>query len=196
MSRREIVVNALLGLFLLLVFFVCLTAIGLVFLFGFIGLDWVARRVFPGWIVPAGASVFAAWVLLSLWYVIRDLREKHWRNALLFFVSAPLMGLAWFTPFHSSLGAKGNNLVFWFPVIVIITIAGDKTLGWLKLSLATALGGAAVLVNSGLLGDGPLAHTVANCVVAVAIAWWVAAFWISRKTESLDEPFIFPPVGG
>jgi hypothetical protein len=196
MSRRDIAVNALLGTFLLLVFFVCLSAIALVAWFGFIGLNWIFHLVVPGRTLPTRASLFVAWMLSSLWYVIRDLREKHWRNAFLFFISAPLIGLAWFTPFESSLGAKGNELAFWFTVIVIITIAGDKTLGWLKFSLAVALAGAAVLANSGLLGDGILAHTVGNCVVAVAIAWWVAAFRISQKTESLDGQLIFPPVGG
>jgi hypothetical protein len=131
MSRSDIVVNTLLGILLLLVFFVCFfvcfPAISLVFVFGFIGLDWFAHRMFPGWALPAGASVFAAWILWSAWCAIRDLREKHWRNAFLFFVSAPLVGLAWFTPFRSSLGAKGNAGA-WFPVIAIVTIASDKTL--------------------------------------------------------------------
>ena len=195
MSRSDIVVNTLLGILLLLVFFVCFTAISLVFVFGFIGLDWFAHRMFPGWALPAGASVFAAWILWSAWCAIRDLREKHWRNAFLFFVSAPLVGLAWFTPFRSSLRAKGNALVFWFPVIAIVAIASDKTLGWLKFSLAAVLAAAVVLASSGLLGDGILAHAVANCAVVVAIAWWFAAFRISQKTQSLDEPLSFPPAG-
>jgi len=195
MSRREIVVNTLLGMFLLLVFLIYYAAIGLAFLFGFIGLDWIAHRVVPGWNVPAGFSVFGAWVLFSLWYVIRDLREKRWKNALLFFVCAPLMGFAWFTPIRSSLGGNGHQLFFWFPVIVILGISNERNIGWLKFSLATALAGTALLVNSGLLGNGPLARTVANCDLALAVAWWIAAVLTSRTNNSLDQSFTFPPAG-
>ena len=195
MSRRDIAVNTLLGTFLLLVFFVCLTAIGLIFLFGFIGLDWVARRVFPGWIVPAGASVFAAWVLLSLWYVIRDLREKYWRNALLFFATAPLMGFAWFTPIQSSIGGNGHALFFWVPVMTVIAIADDATLGRLKFFLGAAVAGAAMSVNCGLLGNGVLSHAVANCVLAVTITWWIVTIRNKHKTDNPDLPLSLPPAG-
>ncbi len=111
------------------------------------------------------------------------------------FVRASLMGFAWFTPIESSLGGNGLAWFSWFPVIVIIlTIEADETLGLLKFSLAAALAGVAMLANSGLLGDGKLAYTVANCDLAVAVAWCIAAFLIGRRNDSLDRPFTFPPV--
>ena len=190
MSRRDIVVNALLGTFLLLVFFACLAAIGLVVLFGFIGLEWIVRLVVPGRTLPRGFSIIGIWTLLSLWNGIRHVREKRWRNAFLCFACPPLVGLGLFTPVHT-----GQALFFWVPVMVVFIIANDATLGRLKFFLAAAMAGGAVLLNSDLLGNGALSQTIANCLLAMVAVWWIAVIRHNWRTEAPNQPLALPPAG-
>src|SRR5882762_8689174 len=190
MSRRDIVVNTLLGTFLLLVFFACLAAIGLVVLFGFVRLEWIVRLVVPDMTLPRGFSIIGIWMLLSLWNGIRHVREKRWGNAFLCFACAPLVGLGLFTPVHT-----GQALFFWVPVMVVFSIANDATLGRLKFFLAAAIAGGAVLLNSGLLRNGTLSQTIANCLLAMVAVWWIAVIRDNWRTEAPNQPLALPPAG-
>jgi len=195
MSRRDIVVDILLGTLLLSVFFSGLALIGLAALFASIGLTWIARRVLPGVALPVGSSLFGIWILISGWRAIREAQKRRWRNAFLFLISAPLIGMAWFTPIRSSLGDSGHPVLWLFPVIIVVAIADDAHMGWLRFYLATSVAVAAVLVNSGLLGNGSLSHRVANCVLAVAVAWWITLVWTRRRAKAPDQPFALPRSG-
>jgi hypothetical protein len=196
MGRREIVVNTLVGALLLLVFFARFAAIALVVWFAFIGLEWVFHLVLPSRTLPTEFLLFGAWTLLSLSSGIRHVRAKRWRNAFLCFVGAPLMGLAWFTPIRSSIGGNGSAMFFCIPVMMVIAIADGATLGRLQFFLAAAIAGAALAVNGGLLGNGVLSHTVANCVLAVAVLWWIVTIRGNYKSDASDQSLALPTARG
>ena len=79
--------------------------------------------------------------------------------------------------------------------MVVFSIANDATLGRLKFFLAAAIAGGAVLVNSGLLGNGALSQTIANCLLAMVAVWWIAMIRNNWKTEAADQPLALPPAG-
>ena len=193
MSRREIAVNTLLGTFLLLVFVAYLTAIGLIFLFGFIGLDWGARQIFPRMTLPVGFSFLGVWALLAAWSAVGHARKGRWRNAFLLLVSVPLTGFAWFTHVPSSFGSYGHVGLHVFPAFMVIGIAGDANLGRLKFLLATVVAAASLLVNGGLLGNGTLSRTVENCALVVVALWLIAEVWAQYKTASPHQSLTLPP---
>jgi hypothetical protein len=200
MSRREIVVNALLGSLLLLVLFVYFTAIAVIFMSGFLGFDWVIRRLLAGITLPADFSFFVILALITVWYSIGHARKGRWRNVFLDFVSIPLMGFAWFTLFPS-IGGHGNAGLYvlpffsMFPVFIVFDISGDTNLGRLRFFLATAVAAASVSVNSGLLGDGVLARTVANSLSVAAAAWMIGGIRKGWKKTPPDQPHALPTVG-
>jgi hypothetical protein len=193
MSLRDIVVNALLGTFLLLVFFACLAAIALVAWFGLIGLDWVVRLVVPGRTLPTEFLIFGTWALLSLWSGVGHARKGRWRNAFLCFICAPLVVLAWFSFFQSPIGGAGQVLSFWIP-LMLLTVA-DASLGRLRFFLTAAIAGTAAAVDCGLLGSGTLSRTVANCLLAMVAVWWIAMIRNNWRTEAPDQPLALPPAG-
>jgi hypothetical protein len=195
MSRRETFVNTLLGIFLLVVFFVYLTAIGLAFLFGFIALDWIVRSADPGASLSPGFSFLGIWALIVVWSAVGHARNGRWRNAFLLCVSVPLMGFAWFGPISSVEGyGLGFAGLYIFPVFMVIGIAGEETLGRLKFLVATCVTAASVAVNGGLLANGTLSRSVANCLLAVVVVWFITEARAKYKTAGPD-PLAFPPAG-
>lgn len=195
MSRREIALNTLLGLFLLAVLFCYLTAIGLSFLFGFVGLDWIVRRLLPGIGLPAGFSFIGIWALIVAWSAVGHIRNGRWRNAFLLFASVPLMGFAWFGPIPLSSERYGFPGLHIFPVFMVIGIAGHATLGKLKFLVTACVTAASLAVNSGLLGDGIVSRTVANCLLAVVVVWFIAVARANNKAADPDQALALPRAG-
>lgn len=202
MSRRDNVVNALLGTFLLLVFFAYLTAIGLIFWFGFAAIDWIFRRTLAGMTLPADFSFFVIWALITAWYGAEHMRKGRWRNVFLHFVSIPLMGFAWLTLFPSSIGAISTHAELYalpvfsmFPVFIVFGTSSDPNLGRLRFFLATAVAAASVSLNTDLLGDGALARTVANCLTVAVVVWMIDGVRKGWKTTPPDRPHVLPPAG-
>ncbi len=105
------------------------------------------------------------------------------------------MGFAWFTPIQSSIGSNGHDWFFCIPVVMVITVADDATSAVSRFFLAAAIAGAVVLVNCGLLGNGVLSHTVANCVFAVTVAWWIITIRYKYKTDTSDQALALPAAG-
>jgi hypothetical protein len=198
MSRRDVAVNTLLGTILLLVLLVYFAAIALIFLFGFLGFDWVVRLAVHGLKVP---TVLVAFGVLMLWYCIRDVRKRHWRNAFLFFVSAPLAVFAWFTSIPPSSGGNGYAGLYvlpvlsMFPVFIVMSTAGNANLDRLRFFLAAAVAVASMAVNSGLLGNGALARMIANFLLVAAAAWMIDGVWKGWRTTPPDQPLALPPAG-
>jgi hypothetical protein len=201
MSRRDVVVNTLLGTILLSILFAYFAAIGLMFLFGFVGLDWIVRRVFAGMTLPAGFSFLVIWALIAVWSSIGHARKGHWRNVFLVFVSVPLLGFAWFALLPSSIGGYGHAGLWglptlrWFPVFIVFGTSGDANLDRLRFFLAAAVAAASVAVNSGLLGNGALARTVASCILVAAAAWMIDGVWKGWRRSTLDQSLALPPAG-
>ena len=190
--RRDMIVNTLIGTFLLSTFFACIVGIALAGWLLFIGIQWGVQRLLPGVTVPAWFWISGIWLLLSLRNGLRHVRERRWRNAFLSFIGAPLLILAWFTPVQSPLGGDGPPLFFWVPVMMVITIADDANLSRLGFFLAAAVAAASVSVNAGLLGNGVLSNKVATGVIAVAFACWMVEIRVIYKVMHSRS---LPPVG-
>ncbi len=200
MSCRDVVVNTLLGTILLFVLFAYFAAIGLIFLFGFVGIGWIVRRVFAGMTLPAGFSSLVIFALIVVWSSIEHARKGRWRNVFLAFASVPLLGFAWFD-LPSSIGGFGYAglwvlpAVRWFPVFIVFGTSGDANLDRLRFYLATGVAAASVAVNSGLLGNGALARMVANFLLVAAAAWMIDGVWKGWRTSPPDQPLALPPAG-
>jgi hypothetical protein len=193
MRRRDTIVDTLLGILLVLIFFARCSAIALVVWFGLMGLESIIRLAFPNWTLPVEFLIFGAWTLIAVRSGIGHARQGSWRNAFLTFLLAPLMGFAWFTRVESSIGAHSVFLLA--PVLMVITIGDNEGLGRLKFLLVAAVAGAALSANCGLLGNGTLLHTVANCVLAVSILLWIATIRNKYKTDTSAQSFSLPPAG-
>jgi hypothetical protein len=70
--------------------------------------------------------------------------------------------------------------------MMVIAIADGANLGRLQFFLAAAIAATAMAVNGGLLGNGVLSHTVANCVLAVAVLWWIVTICGNYKSDASD----------
>jgi hypothetical protein len=98
MSRREIVVNTLLGIFLL----VTALIIFLIFL-AFVGADWLGLSAFkyltgrflPGLVIPANLLLLLIYAVSAVGYGVAHLRRNLWRNASLCFAVIPVIGFMW-----------------------------------------------------------------------------------------------------
>jgi hypothetical protein len=193
MSRRDSVINALLGTFLLVVFFARYAAIGLVLVFALVGLDTVFHGVFRAGI-PFDLTLGVFWTLLFAWRGIGQARKHLWKNAFLFLTAAPVIGFGWMLA--RSVDDHGVGLLYCFlPMIMVAGIAHDTNMGRLKFLLAAAVVGAVVSVNSGLLGYSALSRSVARGVLAVTLlscfsGVWTA--WTENRPTAPNRP-LAPP---
>jgi hypothetical protein len=62
--------------------------------------------------------------------------------------------------------------------------------------MEAAIAGAALAVNGGLLGNGVLSHTVANCVLAVAVLWWIVTIRGNYKSDASNQSLALPTARG
>jgi hypothetical protein len=120
MSRRETIVNTLLGTFLLI-------AALLIFLL-LVAAAWLALsviklfadRFLPGVTLPTYVILSATYAALSLAYGVGHLRRKLWRNAFLCFSVVPVIALATLAHLLSPFGL--NSFVsLWMVCIVLFT---------------------------------------------------------------------------
>lgn len=193
MSHRDAIVNALLGILLLLVFLASFAAFALAVWLGFIGLEWIAHRVAPNFQPSETFVPFGMWALALSVGVIRHARSKHWRSAFFCFICVPLVALACFGSTHSPIGGAGWSPLWFVSLLAITAIGEDTTLGRIGFFLASGLACAAVLVISGLLGTEALAHTVANCAIVISVAWMIVSVRISQKKSY--PPVTVPSIG-
>jgi len=197
-SRRDSATNALIGIFLLVVFFACLAAIALVCWLGFTGSEWILRRIFPHVTYAATFSSIGIWTWFLVWTAVGHGRKRRWRNAFLFLAVAPITGWIFMVPMPPSIGGIGGNWVLycWLPLIMVIGIAGDASMGRPKFFLAAAIVGAVAALNSGLLGYTALSSAAAYCLVTGTLVWWcIDIIRIRRKTETADPSMALPPAG-
>ncbi|MGA9979952.1 MAG: hypothetical protein WBQ08_15125, partial [Candidatus Sulfotelmatobacter sp.] len=104
MSRRDIVINTLLGLLLI-------SALGLPLLLGFAVLKGVSLVIATFWPQLAHSQdgvflVFLAFGVLAS--AIAHSRKQHWRSAFLCFAALPMILSVWFAGPHAPLGFYGS----------------------------------------------------------------------------------------
>jgi len=182
MSRRDIVVDTLIGILLLAValflvlFFIA--ALGLALW----TVEHLAKRCFPGVVLPYSITLLVVYGVSSLAYSVGHLRHQRWRNAFLSLAAIPVIVSIWFADPHSPFGRDGFVLI-WLALMGLCT--PDKSpLPQTEFFLGAPIAGVVVAVNSGFVGTGALADAASNCAVLAAVVLLVLQ---GRRRQTAGE---------
>jgi hypothetical protein len=184
MSRREIVVNTLLGLLLV-------SALPVFFLVGLAvlkGASLVIASFWPQVAHPQNAAFVGFVALAALTSSVRHFRKRRWRNAFLTFAALPMILSFWFAGAHSSLGLGGD---FWIAGVLFVFIPPDSAPTRFQFFAAATVISAVVAVNTGLLGFGLMSRIVSDCLLAGFYIWCVNEFrrnWNDTKDPVPQAP--------
>jgi hypothetical protein len=189
MSRREIVVNTLLGILLISVwalpFLVALVAAA--YLAGPIG--GVVKFVFPAIHDPANVLFFCSFGAMLLVGGIRLMRKRRWVNAFLFFAGVPMLLSIWLADSHSPLGFNGP---FWVSSLFpILATPADSAPTRSQFFIGASTICAVIAANTGLFGSGSVARISADLVTALLVVWFVIYMrphWSSPKSPVEQVP--------
>ena len=166
MSRREIVVNTLLGLLLI-------SVPAVLFLLGIAALKGAGLVITHFWpqLAHSKDKAFLGFLALCLLpAAIRYSRKRLWRNAFLCFAALPMILSIWFGGAQSSLGLNGN---FWVAGILLVSfIPPDSSPTRFQFFAVASAISAVIAVNTGLLGSGLTARIVSDCVFAGFFIWF------------------------
>jgi hypothetical protein len=170
MSRRDIVVNTLIGIFLISVFLSP-------FLLALVALAYIVRPVgqllktfLPGLSDPEDLLFFCVFCASFLVEAIRRLRKRQWTGAFLFLAGVPMLLSSWLARSYSPLGLNGH---FWIVCILPMFFAyAGLVLTRIQFLLTASAISAIVAINTGLLGVGTLAYIAADCVWAGLLIWF------------------------
>ena len=171
MSRREIAINALIGIFLIVVLLSP-------FLLALVALAYIVRPIgqlfktfLPGLSDPEDLfflGLFCAWFLVE---AIKRLRKREWTGAFLFLAGVPMLLSSWPARSYSPLGLNGHS---WVVCILAMCFAhAGPVLTRIQFLLTASAISAIVAINTGLLGVGAFAHVAADCVLAGLLIWFV-----------------------
>jgi hypothetical protein len=189
LSRREIAVNTLLGIFLVSVFLLPLLLA--LFVAGYVlqVVDRWMKPLLPGTVHSELVLFYFLLCGLSFFLGVAHMRRKNRRNAFLSFAFLPMIASMWFAHPHSVLGL---NSAFWqWPFFLLISIQMDSLLTWLEFLVGAATVAAAVAINTGLLGAGPLFHVASECVIAGVAGIFVWS--MVRFSRQVRKPEPEPP---
>jgi len=183
MSRRDLVINTLLGTFLLI------TAL-LIFLLS-VAAAWLALsavklfadRFLPGVTLPTYLIVSATCAALSLAYGVGHLRRKLWRNAFLCFSVVPVIALATLAHFPSPFGL--NFVSLWMVCIVLFT-PKQSPVPRSEFFLSAFVVSAYLIVLSGFAGSGGLARIISACTLLATVI--LLGIHARRNRSVIDTP--------
>lgn len=201
MNRRDILVNTLLGFFLVSVF-------ALLFFFAFAALVVVLKagnlfitRFWPQ-LAHSQDTIFLGLIaFVVLTSAIGHLRKRRWQNALLSFGIAAAMLSSWLAPSRSlggqqALGQQALALVPWTFFLIFAILPGDSRLTRFEFILGNSIVAALVAINAGLLGPDRLSNVVAICAqlaIVLLIALHVRQRWSSEKNPGPQVPLVPTP---
>jgi hypothetical protein len=167
MSRRDIVVNTLLGLFLIAVFLLPFLLTGYVLQ----ALNLTIQHFFPGTVSPRILLV-GFLLLCSLVSGVTNARKKQWRSVFLSFAMIPVVASMCLGDPHSPFGLQANFWIFGL-LPILFFVPGGSGPNRSQFFLAASAICAAIAINTGLLGSGPLSRIVAACVLDGALLWFL-----------------------
>jgi hypothetical protein len=157
-DRRDLLINTLLGVFLLAAasfVFILIVAVAWLVLSA---LSSVADLVLPGVVLPKYLPLFAIYGTCSVVSGVGHLHRRLWRNAFLCLAVVPLLSLIWLADPHSPFGSD-NFLWLWMVLMSLFT--PEKTsIPRNEFFIAASIAGAAVVVMSGLGGSGEFMRIV------------------------------------
>jgi hypothetical protein len=182
LSRRDKVVNTLLGIFLL--------GTALIIFFAFMGAGWLglsaikylAGRFLPGRVIPADLLLIFIYGLYAVGYGVAHLRRTLWRNAFLCFAVIPVIGLMWLGHPSSVFGAD-SFVPLWFLAIFLL-IPERSPVPRFEFLLASLIAISAMVLASGLVGTGNLARIVLTCTGVASIVLVVVQ---TRRRQASDK---------
>jgi len=168
-NAKELAVNTLIGLLLLLAFVIPVTALLGAIGLAFYGLSLAAKSFLPG--VPEYFWFSALLCLFSIASGVGYLRKRFWSNALLSFSITGIALLAWFG------GARrvDSSWGFLYPVFLLMLFPSDRSLRRWETALAGALVVAGILLNARFLA-GTAARVVSDCSFPVIFIWMAVQF--------------------
>ncbi len=182
MSRRDIAINTLLGIFLLgtalVIFLACVAA-------GWLGLSaikYIASRFFPGLVVPADRLLFLIYGIFAVGYGVGHLRRKLWKNAFLCFAVIPVIVLMWFTHPFSIFGTD-SFAPLWF-IFILLLIPERSPIPRFEFFLASLITMAAVSLASGLVGTGEFARMASSSTSLASIVLLIIRV---RRRQTTDD---------
>jgi hypothetical protein len=183
MSRRDIVVNTLLGLFLVAAFLLPSLLVLLVAGYVLRALNLTIQHFFPGTVDPRVLIVGVS-LLFSLVSGVMQARKKQWRNVFLAFAMIPVIASMWLADAHSPFGLQAN---FWaFGLLPMYAIGEGSDLTQSHFFLAASAICAAIAINAGLLGSGSLSRIVAACVLDGGALWFIIT--VRRGGSNTQDP--------
>lgn len=170
MSRREIAINTLIGSVLILIFACPFAAAFAAIVFASRAINTAVKHFWPGMAHPGDIAFYGFFALLLLISGIGDLRKRRWRNAFLSFAAVAMIVSVFFARPDSRFGLGGSLAIFVIlPMLAIPADSGPTRPHFLG---AASIVFFVVAINSGLLGSGTLARTVANCVLVGVFLWF------------------------
>jgi hypothetical protein len=187
MSRREIVVNTLIGLLLI-------SVPALLFMLGFAALKGAGLVITSFWpqLAHSQDAVLLGFFALSvLASAVAHSRKRHWRSAFLSFAALPMILSVWFGDPHSSFGLGGDFWIGMLLVPAVFSIPPDSAPTRFHFLAAASAIFAVIAVNTGLLGSGLIARIVSDCVFAGVFIWCANEFrrnWNGTKDPDAGAP--------
>ena len=162
MNRREITVNTLLGLLLLLAFAIPVVVLVIAVGFALQAVDLFVAHSLPQLVHSWDVEFYGFLCLWSLISGVGHLRKRRWTSAFLSFAIIPTIISTWFSVVRSPLGNQG---IFLWPWCLIIFNSSDSVLTRLEFMLSSLFVSAGIAVNSSLLGSGALARATSWMVL-------------------------------
>jgi hypothetical protein len=171
MSRRDIIVNTLLGILLVTVLLLPFLLYVVVAEYVFQALNLTIQRFFPGTVNPRILLVGII-LLCSLISGVTHARKKQWQSVFLSFAMIPVVASMWLGDPHSPFGLQANFWIFGLlPILFIVPGGSGPTRS--QFFLAASAICAAIAINAGFLGSGPLARITAGCVLTGCFLWFL-----------------------
>ncbi|MGO8794966.1 MAG: hypothetical protein ACLQLC_09100 [Candidatus Sulfotelmatobacter sp.] len=168
MRDRETIVNVLLGILLISVFFVPLLLILLIGGFVLQACDHGLQHLWPG-LVHSQLPFFGLISVSALICGIRELRRGRWQQGFLFLVALPTIASMYFADVHVGFSLR----VDWaFPVLVVILPFWllEKSIPIrFQFFAEAAIMSAVIVINTGLLGSGITARLAAEGVILATL---------------------------
>ena len=188
MSRRDTVVNTLLGIFLL--------ATALIVFLAFVGAGWLglsaikylAVRFLPGLVVPTDLLLLLIYGVSAVGYGVAHLRRKLWRNAFLCLVVIPVIGFVWLGHPFSIFGTD-RFILIWFPAMLLLA-PEHSPVPRFEFLLASLIAIVALALASGLAGTGNLVRVVSDCTGVACIVLVVVQ---TRRRRATYDRETAPP---
>jgi hypothetical protein len=166
MNRRDLAINTLLGLLLVLIFAVPL-ALGIVAL-GFVSnaVDLTVKHFLPGFLRHSDLAFNGLWSVCFLVLGFVDLHRRRWLNGFLCFAAVPMILSFAFGTTGVAFGDGSFLTLCWY--LVIMTPGRPERR---SAFMACAFGVTATFaINTGMLGSGTVARIMSYCVILTVVA--------------------------